>query len=102
MLFCGGHWPIRKLSRNDKGFPQEKNTFCLRTSEEESAIFTESAELESAFVEMFNIDNLWGEMYDNELLKWIDTIRSNGMSILEMSDIWENGISASEEWKKYL
>ena len=97
LLFCGGNWPIRKLSLADKGFLQWKNVFCLSKSEEQDAIFTESVELESAFVEMFDIDNRWEEMNDDELSNWLEIIHSDGMNIMEMSEIWEKQVSDIEK-----
>lgn len=97
LLFCGGNWPIRKLFPADKGFRQETNTFCLSTSEEEATIFSKIGQLESAFLDLFNIDSRWEEMEDDELSNWLKAIRSDGMSIIKMSDIWENEISDTEE-----
>ena len=65
--------------------------------EEEDAIFTDSSELESAFIGMFNIDNHWEEMNDEELARWLEAIRSDGMNVIEMTDIWEKEISDNEE-----
>lgn len=97
LLFCGGGWPIRKISPILQGLPKNKNVFCHSTSGEEDTIFSEIRKLESAFVEIFNIDSLWKNMDDNELSNRIGTIRSDGMSIMEMSDIWEKKMSNNEE-----
>ena len=97
LLFCGGNWPIRKLIPGEKRFFQGGNAYSISMGEEEDAIFTESSELESAFIGMFNIDNHWEEMNDEELPRWLEAIRSDGMNVMEMTDIWEKEISDNEE-----
>jgi hypothetical protein len=85
-LFCGGDWPIRKLSPSDEGFVKERNIFSLRTSEEDELLFTDVEALETAFLEMFNIDARWEEMDDSELADWHEAISSEGISIVAMSN----------------
>jgi len=75
-LFCGGHWPIRKLSPSDARFVKERNMFSLRNSEEDELLFTDVVEMETAFLEMFNIDARWEEMSDGDLADWHEAISS--------------------------
>jgi hypothetical protein len=86
-LFCGGNWPIKKLSPSDAGYVKEKDAFFLRMSEneEDTLVFTDVAEMEEAFINMFGLDVRWEEMSDSDLMDWRDAISSEGMDIVSMS-----------------
>ena len=96
-LFCGGYWPIRKQSQADQKFQKDKNTFLLSINEDEETVFSEMQQLESAFINMFNIDTRWEEMNDNDLSHWLETIHSNGLDIMEMTNFWEKEMNDIEE-----
>jgi hypothetical protein len=88
-LFCGGNWPIKKLSPTDPGFMKEKETFSLQTSEKDTLLFTDIEEMEFAFLNIFNIDIHWEDMGDSDLMDWHEAIVSKGISFLAMSDAVE-------------
>ncbi len=81
-LFCGGDWPVRRLSPSDAEFLKEQCTFSLRTSEEEELLSTDTVEIEKAFLEMFNLDVRWEEMSEGDLADWNEAISSKGISIV--------------------
>ncbi len=85
-LFCGGGWPIRKLAPSDAECAKVQSTFLLRTREEDEQQFTDVAELETAFLEMFNLDARWEEMDDSDLVDWLEVMSADGISIVAMID----------------
>lgn len=86
-LFCGGDWPIKKLSLPDAGYMKERNTFSLRTSdnEEDRLHFTDVGEMEETFINMFDLDIRWEEMSDSDLMDWQQAISAEGVDLVSMS-----------------
>lgn len=97
MLFNDGNWPIRKISPEDKEFTPGKDAYYLRIEESNEKVYWETPDLVSAFVKIFNVDTLWEEMDDEELSTWIEDIFNDGISLVHMSEIWENEIINNTE-----
>lgn len=86
-LFCGGDWPIKKLSPPDAGYVKARSIFSLGTSEneEDMLLFTDVEEMEEAFINMFALDVRWEEMSDSDLMDWQETISAKGMDLVSIS-----------------
>lgn len=90
-LFCGGLWPIRKISiQTGSGDNDYIDGFSLRISEEEDdrLYFTDIVPvLDLAFLELFEVDILWEDMKDSELKDWEEIISSESMNLVSICDL---------------
>ncbi|MBV5330207.1 MAG: hypothetical protein JZU65_21695, partial [Chlorobium sp.] len=67
-------------------FVKGQDNFFLHTAEKDVILFTDAAEMETALVEMFDIDACWDEMTDRDLAHWHEAISSKGISFIEMTE----------------
>jgi len=82
----GGYWPIYSSTQDENNPQPSQTTYSLQTDEVSDAkVFTDIEQLETAFLELFNIDAMWESFDDDELSYWLDEV-SEGSSIAELSE----------------